>query len=257
MRKSVFALILISIFASFTVKGFALPEEGLVLNFTFDANTIKGDTVVDLSEEGYDGTVSGGPKFTGGTIEFDGSDDYIVTPALDIRVAEKPFTAMGWFKTSEPNNGPLWMWGDNPIPSSSGDAEAPVGWRSSSGNFAAGFYSGGHHYAEAEEDYADGNWHFVAQVGEEDVGYLYIDGEQISSTTAGYSYSSNPYFIIGARTKDSGNEIDDIEYFMGIIDEIAIYNVALTEDEIQEIGQQQSPVSPSDKIADIWGRIKN
>jgi len=251
MRKFVFSLMIIGIIASFAVEGVALPKEGLVLHFNFDGGKVK-----DLSVNGNDGTINGGAKVVGGALEFDGKDDYVGSPALKVRTTDKSFTAIGWFKTSEAKSGPLWMWGDNPNPSSSGAAEAPVGWRSSTGNFSAGFYIGGHKYADADKDYADGNWHFVAQVGDEDTGYLYIDGKQISSADAGYVYASNPYFLIGARTKNSGSEIDDVEYFKGFIDEIAVFNVALSEKEIQDVAAQKSAISPSGKLATTWLEIK-
>jgi hypothetical protein len=148
------------------------------------------------------------------------------------------------------------MWGDNANPSSSSNAEAPVGWRESTGNFAAGFYSGGHFYADAEESYADGQWHFVAQVGDGVTGYLYVDGEQISSTTAGYIYSASPHFLIGARTKNSGSDIDNVEYFKGVIRQIAIYKVALGEGDLGAIATELIAVSPSGKLAAAWGQMK-
>ena len=251
MRKLLFSLMIIFIVVSFAVEGVALPKQGLVLHFNFDGGNAK-----DLSGKGNDGKINGGAKVVSGALELDGKDDYVDSPALDVRTTDKSFTAIGWFKTTEAQNGPLWMWGDNPTPGSSGGAEAPVGWRSTSGNFSAGFYIDGHKYADAEKDYADDNWHFVAQVGDEDKGYLYIDGKQISSADAGYVYAANPYCLIGARTKNSGSEIDDVEYFKGSLDEIAIFNIALTEKAIQEIVVEQSAVSPSGKLAITWGDIK-
>jgi len=223
----------------------------------FDEGT--GEVASDSSGRAHLGKLMKGPKWVSGkfgkALSFDGKDDYVGIPALEIRTDSKSFTAIGWFKTDESKNGPLWMWGDNPTPSSSSDAEAPVGWRSN-GNFAAGFYIGGHKYAEAEQSYTDGKWHFVAQVGDEDTGYLYVDGEQISSANAGYVYASNPYFILSARSKNSGSEIDDVEYFNGIIDEVALFNVALTEEDIQEIAAKKSAVSPKAKLTTTWGDIK-
>jgi hypothetical protein len=148
------------------------------------------------------------------------------------------------------------MWGDNANPSASGAAEAPVGWRSSTKKFSAGFYIGGHKYADADKDYADGNWHFVAQVGDKDTGYLYIDGKQISSAVAGYVYASNPYFLIGARTKNSGSEIDNVEYFKGFIDEIVVFDAALSKKEIQDVVAQWNAIYPSGKLATTWADLK-
>jgi hypothetical protein len=257
MRFFRFSLVVMSIALAFTFGAFSIPKENLVLHYDFAGGSINGDTATDLSGMGYDGTINGGASATGDGLEFDGSDGYVVTPALEVRMGgEIPFTAFCWFKTEEDGTGPLWMWGDNAVPSASSNAEAPVGWRSSSGIFSAGFYSGGHFYADGEDTYADGEWHFVAQVGEEAVGYLYIDGMQISSTTAGYIYSAQPYFLIGTRSKNSGSDLDDVEYFKGVIGQIGIYNVALSEAEIKEIMTETLAVSPSGKMASMWGEMK-
>lgn len=234
----------------------ALPKNGLVLHFTFDQGTVKGDKAQDLSGQGNDGTITGNGKVVNGALEFDGAGVYVGTPALKIRNVNKAFTAICWFKTEQSSNGPLWMWGDNAKPSSSSDAEAPVGWRSSSKKFAAGFYINGHTYAESKETYTDNKWHFVAQVGDGDKGFLYVDGEQIASAAAGYVYPSNHYFIIGARSKNSGSDIDDVEYFKGFIDQIAVFSVALSEQEIKKIAAEGAAVFPKGKLTTTWGSIK-
>ena len=257
MKRVAFSLMSIGIAILLSSGAFAIPKDGLVLHFAFDGDSVNGETVKDLSGNGNDATINGGVKAANGGLEFDGADGYVGTAALDMRTAgNNTFAALGWFKTDEVPNGPLWMWGDNANPSSSSDAEAPVGWRQSTGNFAAGFYSGGHFYADAEETYADGEWHFVAQVGDGATGYLYVDGEQISSTTAGYVYSGSPYFLIGARTKNSGSDIDDVEYFSGVIKQVALYDVALGEEDLKAIAAEVIAVSPPGKLAATWAAIK-
>jgi len=252
MKKIAISLMVIGVTLLFGAGALALPGDGLVLHYDFS----KGDSADDLSGNGNDGTVNGGATAGAEGLEFDGADGYVVSTALAVRKDEQPFTALCWFKTDEPANGPLWMWGDNANPSGSSGAEAPVGWRTSTKNFAAGFYQGGHFYADAEEDYADGEWHFVAQMGDVDTGYLYVDGEEISSTTAGYVYAVLPYLLIGTRTKNSGSDIDDLEYFTGAIKMVAVYSRVLDAGEIQAIATESAAVSFSDKLAATWGQMK-
>jgi hypothetical protein len=241
----------------FVLKTTAIPKNDLVLYYSFDASGVNGNTAKDLSGNGNNGTINGGAKIGGGFIELDGKDGYVVTPALQVRTNNViPFTAICRFKTNNAKNGPLWMWGDNAKPSSSGGAEGPVGWRETTGNFCAGFYMNAHFYAEAQTNYADNNWHIVAQVGEDAVGHLYVDGKQIASTTAGYVYAAPPYFLIGARTKNSGSEVDNIEYYGGSISMVAIYGKALSEKDINTISSEILAISPQDKLAMQWGQIK-
>ena len=257
MKRFAFSLMIIGIAAFFCSGVLALPEDGLVLHFAFDGGSVIGDTAKDLSGNGNDATINGGAKAVADGLEFDGVDGYVNTDPLDMRTGgSDTFTALCWFRTDEAPNGPLWMWGDNAHPSSSSDAEAPRGGRDSTGNFAAGFYSGGHFYADAEDAYADGQWHFAAQVGDGVTGYLYVDGEQLSSTTAGYIYAASPHFLIGARTKNSGSDIDNVEYFKGVIRQIVIYSVALGEGDLGAIATELIAVSPSGKLAAAWGQMK-
>lgn len=256
MRKCSLCWLLILAMSCLGYTAHAMPQDGLVLYYTFDK--VSGNNVSDESGEGYDGTLNGGATVQDGILTLDGQDGYVGMEALQIRTGgEIPFTALAWFRTDEAANGPLWMWGDNAIPSASSGAEAPVGWRTGTGMFAAGFYQGAHFYADATEEYADGEWHFVAQVGEEGTGYLYIDGEQISSTTAGYTYAGPPFCLIGARTKNSGSEIDDIEYFQGSFETVALYNRAMDENEISAVAAEpQAAVTPHGKLAVAWGKLR-
>lgn len=251
-------LLIFTVITFLAVQTMVLAAEDPVLRYTFDANTVQGNTVKDISGNGVDGTINGGAESVGGAMAFDGKDGYIVTPALDARIAGKaPFTAICWFKTDLVANGPLWMWGDNSKPSSSSGAEGPVGWMSSTKKFAAGFYNNAHFYAEAKEDYADNRLHVAAQVGDEAKGYLYVDGEFISETTAGYIYAVNPYLLIGARTKNSGSLLDDVEYFKGTIDQIILYDFAMTKEEIKLLSSKGNAVSSSGKLGTLWGQIKD
>lgn len=262
MKRFAIILMVIGMSALFSVAALAIPKEGLVLHFDFDGGSVDGDTIKDLSENGNDAIMNGGVTAIADGLEFDGADGYVGGEPLAVRTGgEIPFTALAWFKTTEVPNGPLWMWGDNALPSASSGAEGPVGWRTGTGNFAAGFYQGGHFYADAEESYADGEWHHVAQVGavnedDEHIGLLYIDGQQISSTTAGYQYAGPPYFILGARSKNSGSEIDDTEYFDGVIGEVAIYSVTLDEADIKAIFDAGLAVSPLGSLSTTWGQMK-
>ena len=61
--------------------------------------------------------------------------------------------------------------------------------------------------------------------------------------------------LIGARYTNNNPS----EFFRGVLDEVILFNIALTEDQIGEVKQGMSPlkaVSPMDKTASTWGKIK-
>jgi hypothetical protein len=77
----------------------------------------------------------------------------------------------------------------------------------------------------------DGNWHHVACVYDGTNKYLYVDGtlDVSAPTTGSISQISQPMYI-GNTPNAPGNYI-----FNGLIDEVSIYNRALTASEIQAI----------------------
>jgi len=62
-----------------------VAAKGLVLYYSFEGNTIKGETVEDVIG-GNHGTLVGGPKTAEGKVgdglEFDGSDDIVQLPVI-------------------------------------------------------------------------------------------------------------------------------------------------------------------------------
>jgi len=241
MRKSiavVFMCLVGSVFCFGNVVQAGI-DDGLVAYYPFD-----GDAN-DESGNGNHGTVNSAVLTTdrngnqNNAYYFNGAGNYIVAENLDVRINDiAAFTVAGWFKTNLQQNGPLWMWGDDDSePSGSYNAESPVGWRSNL--FSAGFYgSQGHQYVDYTSSLADDTWHFVAQISDGSRGSLCVDGNLVSSTnniTADRSYSSPPTLMIGARTKNSTSSIDDIEFFNGSIDDLRIYNRALSASEIQDL----------------------
>jgi hypothetical protein len=82
----------------------------------------------------------------------------------------------------------------------------------------------------------DGNWHFVAMVVTRSTrtAKLYIDGtlvrEYQNTKLASSIYSTSPLFL--------GQDRQGGSHFVGSIDDVRLYNVALTQEQIQEIGAE-------------------
>jgi hypothetical protein len=103
----------------------------------------------------------------------------------------------------------------------------------------------------------DGQWHHVAGTWDGDTVRIYVDGvEEASSSFAGPIATSDVPVKIGLR--GNGEGVDRI--FTGVIDEVAIFNVALSEEDIQNLMvnglEQLAPVEPHGSMATTWGQLK-
>jgi hypothetical protein len=79
----------------------------------------------------------------------------------------------------------------------------------------------------------DGAWHFVAATFDGTTQLLYVDGElEASAINTNPSWADNHHFCIGSFCDPSGNSFLS---FSGLIDEVEIYNRALTVSEINAI----------------------
>ena len=75
---------------------------------------------------------------------------------------------------------------------------------------------------------ADGQWHFVAGVRDGDKIYLYADGVLVGSQLGviNFNFTGSSLLSLGSYTTGNGG------FFSGAVDEIHIYNRALTENEL-------------------------
>jgi hypothetical protein len=85
----------------------------------------------------------------------------------------------------------------------------------------------------APADYADGNWHHIAATYDGATKRIYRDGFEIGATSqsGNLSFSAGRLLIGGAQQSDP----NPTELFYGLIDEVGIYNRALSAAEIASI----------------------
>jgi hypothetical protein len=69
----------------------------------------------------------------------------------------------------------------------------------------------------------DGNWHRIGFVWDDSDRILYADGAEVARDTQGGLGSSDGGLYIGA-----GNSLDAASFFSGLIDDVRIYNRAVT-----------------------------
>ncbi len=228
------------------------PTNGLVGYWTFDEGT--GSTTYDSSGNNNNGAWQGTASGTSGYYSagklgtwagtFDGTDNYVdISNQAQFNFADATFTATGWFKTSTTSaefilgkvvNGGGWG--------------VAVNWGSCVGG-------AGHLCATMKDslnsqfvqtastsNLNDNNWHQFAAVittnttnGSAQSALMYIDGALSQGST---TLDSNPYVVasgdlhIGNRNTTPSNPTS---YFAGSIDDIRIYNRALSSAEVQAL----------------------
>jgi len=202
-------------------------DDGLVAEWHFDEGS--GSVLADSSGNGYDGVIYGATWVEGKygkALSFDGVDDYVNCGSdASLEFGTSTFTIETWVKTTD---------------STTAGWKGIVGrWDYSNGYWlqyapSTGAWAFGWHgstFLNPTNRIGDGNWHHVVskRVGLTSA-ELYIDGAFIGSRTDLPRTSSDTIDPLSMGRLSSGYG----RYFNGIIDEVRIYNRALTADEIKE-----------------------
>jgi hypothetical protein len=167
----------------------------------------------------------------GNALDFDGLDDYVETAGYKGVTGTTSRTCTAWINTSTVN-GSILTWGNTSISGGGWDFRLQD-FGGYPGRLTLGVKSG---YMASRQNLADGNWHHVAAVLEGDGTpsiadiKLYIDGvEETAVDTVDHPVNTVSFqdVTMGASSWD----------FDGLIDEVRIYDRALSATEIMEIAQ--------------------
>ena len=123
-------------------------------------------------------------------------------------------------------------------------------------------WSSGHDFIDAPWK-PDTDWHHIAVTWDGKEFGIYLDADQIGSGVTTPDLGRNPLtnkpLLIGIYL-GTGQHGQWGEFFSGRIDEVAIFNIALADDDIETIMakglEEILSVEPSDKLAAIWATIK-
>jgi hypothetical protein len=188
-----------------------------------------GATVVDWSGYGHHGTIEGSTFWAEGydlgALEFTGPGDFVEMAGYGGVNGTNPRTMTAWIKTTTPNRTIL-SWGLN---------VAGQKWRmrSDATGGLRGEVNGGYHYGVT--NIADGRWHHVAITFEDDGTpdaldlMLYVDG-QLDATS---DILDEPIDTSDTGVVRIGESPWHNAPFVGLIDDVRIYDKALTQEDIQ------------------------
>ncbi|MCZ6801975.1 MAG: LamG domain-containing protein [Nitrospirae bacterium] len=255
MKRLYFALIA-TIFVLCAAMGYAQDiDESLLLYMSFD--TVDGDTVPDHSLHGNDGEIAGNPKLVDGkfgkALEFNGQSDWVTVPHAEILTVDKEVTVMAWINTPR-HTGPGGAQWQGIL--AKGNGQRSYSLYTDQAVSGLHFSVGGSGTQSAVQVALDEWQHVTAQVVKGNTHRYYINGE-----LAGEFGGQNPPPGV-ADTEDAliGKTHEGSREFEGLIDEVRIWNRALTEDEVKE--QMNSgfddifAVEARDKLATTWGKLK-
>lgn len=243
--------------STFVPLSYAIDSNIIVGIWLFDGK--KGNVVEDASANGHKGEIVGNVEWVegkfGSALEFGKGDSYVLIPH-DESLNLKTFSITAWVNLIDLGAyagivEKFEVEGDirsfyldvNPDGILYGGFKGENGWNSC-----------------MSEKVTDENWHHVAVIYDMKKLLTYVDGDSFSDIAIGVEEGIEPLlttasvFIGGPATGGCGPN-------QGIIDEVGIFNDALTSADVNNImknGLRQSvlAVEFSEKLALTWGSIK-
>jgi len=232
-----------------------VSDDGLVLALSFQDRSINGTTVYDASSYKNDGTASGSPTFTatggfneGGFVTLDGVDDYIQIPHSTQLSLLGKHTISFWLKMAATVPGEVVLLSKS-IPSYAGgwtvtantsylsytlyDSDSTQSYTRTGVSWINSFVGIWKHYAFVCES--------AGAVGAGEM-KIYIDGVMLATTTynTGQTPLANTEVVrIGANTGATAPR-----YLPGSMDDVRLYNRALSASEIRSLFLTKQEVPP-------------
>jgi hypothetical protein len=202
----------------------------LVAHWTLDET--EGAIAYDIAGD-KDGFLFGDPLWQptegkkDGALQLDGIDDYVVSVPV-INPSDGPFSVFAWIKGGAAGQVIISQM------DGAGSGETWFGMDAVSGCLMTGLVPApvGRFVAQPLSSQAvitDGLWHHVGFVWDGSYRILYVDGTEVAADTATLAplnFSNGGLYIGAGKILDTGT------FFAGLIDDIRIYNVALTAEQI-------------------------
>lgn len=246
MRNRLVVLISLALCLVLSGYGFAqtIATDGLVSYWDMNQDAISGETVEDVWGDN-DGLLVGQPAIVegkyGDAVELDGAGQYVEIADHESLQLWEAHTLEAWIFQRESRSSRI----IDKI--TAGTADGPhldthpgTTLRSCAGNCVS-----------ATTAYSLEEWHHVVNTFDKGEVKLYLDGSVEGEGQVGSPLSGNAVsFKIGADSNGAN-------LFVGIVDEVRVYNRALSEDEVSQNMQAEGlAVRSAGKLAVAWGWVK-
>ncbi|SHK48169.1 Metallo-peptidase family M12 [Rubritalea squalenifaciens DSM 18772] len=218
-------------------------EAGLVAHWKFDEGS--GASTSDSSLNSNTGTVNGASwttGFTGNGLQFDGVDDSVTFGNGPSLGGQTDFTVSAWIKTSASSEQVI-------IQQRNGGFNGQYAFRVTASGTLNFYVYGNSAYQfnfSTTATVNDGQWHYVAAVRDGQNGYIYIDGNPVAAASGSGTIrdlSSSIGVGVGRDIRDNNKP------FNGFIDEVKIYNVAKSGQNLNDVYNEYQPGTNNPPVA--------
>jgi hypothetical protein len=190
--------------------------------------------------------------YDGNALEFDGVDDFVQIPHHESLTVDYEVTVMAWINTPR-HEGPPGQ-GYQGIVAKGNSPRSYSFYTQSAGTLHFSTTSGGAHVGSSSSTQVPLNeWAHVAAVFVDGGHIYYINGEEAGTGGGGATLpgTADTATVVIGRTQEGATRS-----FLGLIDDVRIYNRALTRDEIKQIMQGNptlawDPIPTNGAIKDI------
>ncbi len=253
--RYLFVFFILTTFVVSFVHAAVDTEDSLILYFSFDE--VENGTAIDHSQYGNNGVINGTPELVDGkfgkAMKFNGTTDWVEVPHDDILTVETSVTVMAWIN-AERHMGPNNQRWQGIL--AKGNSPRSYSFYTESPSECMHFVAGGGSVCTTKIPLNE--WqHVVAQLDSGTHRY-WLNGENIfesggKSASPGTADTSNVF--VGTTAEGANRR------FLGLIDEVRIWNRALSEEEVireMNIGVERgTAVEALDKLATRWGYLKS
>jgi hypothetical protein len=175
-----------------------------------------------------------GTMYTGGCLDFDGSNDYVVADYSSNLDITGNFTQVAWVKidTNSTYNSII-SWGEHAT-----SKDRTMWIQSGTGKLSLYFYDTSVNMAIGTSDLDDGAWHFCVATWDGTYGNIYVDGafeDRKALTALSYTYTNTSI----------GRNVANSYFFDGQIADAKIFDVALSLSQIKELYNDSKVIVPS------------